>query len=589
MTDETVIGIDFGTSTTLSSILYNGKCNNIHLGHNTDVIETVLCLNKDIKEFTVEDCYNESYVICTGKEALDYKKFVYDRFKPDFSIETTNNANKLTRIWMYTIFQRIKIKACNNGDLTKYRFVIGVPAAWDKKLRETYIDTAKDAAFQANLQDQRKSISISFCPEPIAAVLASDLPSHIDKEKYCLFFDFGGGTLDLSLVKVKQNEPTKFIYSSCDPKLGGRDFDKCFTDTFFEQNKRNFAVDKYDEALNDISRDSDKLKYHLGYKETHSILICDDQYEIKRNDYLDYNHENIERIKTTLNSFFEADPVKIYGVKKEDIKDIIKVGGASQMFFVNELLDEYFGNVLPKDELFKPGEPQHAVSQGLPRFLTDKDRLLKDKEKEVKDIFNENIETLFRDINTLASDVASNASFKVANINLKRKSGESKARYIDRVRKIFYNFIDGEMKEHSNNIDYKKMETESMIMDLIEGAKLFAKDNFGEVGSLRSESGSRTSIKSAHLKFTSPKNIASLRMFDGFWGLLYSSETNMRTRIRRSYINYFSLSRPKDQSSDWERIGGFFYQIVQQVKEGLITWDKVWGKFQKRFVIWEDE
>lgn len=60
--------------------------------------------------------------------------------------------------------------------------------------------------------------------EPIAAALAYGIDKPHKKLQKCIVFDFGGGTLDISVLSVFQRH-IKILAVSGDDHLGGQDID----------------------------------------------------------------------------------------------------------------------------------------------------------------------------------------------------------------------------------------------------------------------------------------------------------------------------------------------------------------------------
>lgn len=97
--------------------------------------------------------------------------------------------------------------------------VITVPAYFDSARRQATLRAAR----LSGLQD------VTFISEPTAAVLAVDLTEY-PQATYILVFDFGGGTLDLSLVKriLLPDNVTEYevLAVGGNMRLGGMNFDE---------------------------------------------------------------------------------------------------------------------------------------------------------------------------------------------------------------------------------------------------------------------------------------------------------------------------------------------------------------------------
>jgi len=84
---------------------------------------------------------------------------------------------------------------------------------------------ATDAAFKLAGLDVARVVE-----EPVAAACAYGLHKRTDV-RHVLVFDFGGGTLDVSVLYI-QDESVEVVATAGDNDLGGTDFDRCLADEF---------------------------------------------------------------------------------------------------------------------------------------------------------------------------------------------------------------------------------------------------------------------------------------------------------------------------------------------------------------------
>uniref|UniRef100_A0A914P166 Heat shock protein 70 n=1 Tax=Panagrolaimus davidi TaxID=227884 RepID=A0A914P166_9BILA len=110
------------------------------------------------------------------------------------------------------------------------KVVITVPAAFT----EAQEAATKEAATLAGWK------TVTLLPEPIAASFAYFIDRPIPNNSILLLFDLGGGTLDVCVFKIINNQ-IQIISKNGDSKLGGRDFDNILMDYF--SNKLNLDYD----------------------------------------------------------------------------------------------------------------------------------------------------------------------------------------------------------------------------------------------------------------------------------------------------------------------------------------------------------
>ena len=113
------------------------------------------------------------------------------------------------------------------GNIYK-KAVITVPAYFNNSQREA----TKLAAEKAGLE------VIRLINEPTAAAIAYGYENKSEEERKVLVFDLGGGTFDVSILKIKGEEFT--VLASCgDPHLGGEDFTNKLTEHLIKRFKES--------------------------------------------------------------------------------------------------------------------------------------------------------------------------------------------------------------------------------------------------------------------------------------------------------------------------------------------------------------
>jgi len=110
--------------------------------------------------------------------------------------------------------------------------VITVPAYFNDGQRQA----TKDAASIAGLN------ALRIINEPTAAAIAYGLDKREGKSSNILIYDMGGGTFDVSLLKM-ENGIFEVRATAGDTHLGGEDFDQRLTDHFVKAFKKKHGVD----------------------------------------------------------------------------------------------------------------------------------------------------------------------------------------------------------------------------------------------------------------------------------------------------------------------------------------------------------
>lgn len=231
--------------------------------------------------------------------------------------------------------------------------VITVPAYFNDSQRRATMDAGKIAG----LNVQR------IINEPTAAAMAYGLDRQGDRN--VLVFDLGGGTLDCSILNIDNGLFT--VKSTCgDCHLGGQDFDNRLVIWVIKEFKRmNKDIDiiplmKNRKILSKIKTQCERAKKVLSLANTTNIEIealyegIDFQAQLTRAKFenlcFDEFQKCMEVVKQVLS---DAD------YRKENIDDVVLVGGSTRVPRVRQLLQEYFGKE-PKKDI----NPDEAIAYG---------------------------------------------------------------------------------------------------------------------------------------------------------------------------------------------------------------------------------
>lgn len=234
--------------------------------------------------------------------------------------------------------------------------VVTVPAYFNDAQRQA----TKDAGTIAGLKVER------VINEPTAAAIAYGLDKQSNEENI-LVFDLGGGTFDVTLLSI-DNGVFEVRATSGNTHLGGEDFDHRLMDFFIKQFKRKSGVDITDKnegnnkrALQRLRKQCENAKRTLS-SQTTATLDCealsngvDFSSTISR---AKFEELNLDLFKKTLVPVTQV--LKDAGMSKNDVNQIILVGGSTRIPKVQQLLQEFFNN----RELNREINPDEAVAYG---------------------------------------------------------------------------------------------------------------------------------------------------------------------------------------------------------------------------------
>lgn len=218
--------------------------------------------------------------------------------------------------------------------------VITVPAYFNDAQRQA----TKDAGKIAGLEVKR------IINEPTAAALAYGLDKK--KEEKIVVYDLGGGTFDVSVLELGDGV-FEVKSTNGDTHLGGDDFDNTIINWLVEEFQKDQGIDlKADKAaMQRLKEAAEKAKIELSTTQESEInipFITADASGPKHMN-LTLTRAKLEELVGELveNSLKPCEAaLKDAGLKKEDINEIIMVGGMTRMPLVQKKVEEFFGKKL---------------------------------------------------------------------------------------------------------------------------------------------------------------------------------------------------------------------------------------------------
>lgn len=229
--------------------------------------------------------------------------------------------------------------------------VVTVPAYFNDAQRQA----TKDAGTIAGLNVLR------IINEPTAAALAYGLDKKA-KERNILVYDLGGGTFDVSILTIDEGL-FEVLATNGDTHLGGEDFDQRVMDYFLKLIKKKHDIDlkSNPRALAKLRREIEKAKralstVHSTQVEIESLLDGEDFSEtLTRARFEDLN---ADLFKKTLGPVQKV--LSDAGLKKNEIDDIVLVGGSTRIPKVQQLIKDFFNGKEPNRGI----NPDEAVAYG---------------------------------------------------------------------------------------------------------------------------------------------------------------------------------------------------------------------------------
>lgn len=232
--------------------------------------------------------------------------------------------------------------------------VITVPAYFNDSQRQS----TKDAGRIAGLDVKR------IIPEPTAAALAYGLDKEKSDKKIAVF-DLGGGTFDISILEIGDGV-FEVLATNGDTHLGGDDFDNEILKWILETFKQETGIDLHSDkmALQRLRDAAEKAKIELSGTQVTEInqpFITMDASGPKHL-ALTLTRAKLESLTANLIERTREPCLKAIqdaGFKKEDINEVLLVGGMTRMPAVQEMVKKLFGK-----EGNKSVNPDEVVAVG---------------------------------------------------------------------------------------------------------------------------------------------------------------------------------------------------------------------------------
>jgi molecular chaperone DnaK len=220
------------------------------------------------------------------------------------------------------------------GD-TVDRAVITVPAYFNDAQRQA----TKDAGRLAGLEVLR------LVNEPTAAALAYGL--HKQKRGHVAVYDFGGGTFDISILKListSEGDIYQVLSTNGDTHLGGDDIDNALMDVARREIQSRFSLelDRHGEGVQELRRALIRAKHDLSLSEKAAVKCRISPTQTYSREFTRAEFDNLIRpiVARTMA------PVKLAladaKLAPKEMDEVVLVGGSTRIPLVRKTVGDYF-------------------------------------------------------------------------------------------------------------------------------------------------------------------------------------------------------------------------------------------------------
>jgi molecular chaperone HscA len=360
--ENIIVGIDLGTTNSLVAFINpqgNPQVINdtgkgvlvpsvIHFQRNGTVL-----VGNEAKEFLIPDPQNTIFSV---KRLLGRSYHDIEPTKDFFSYKIIDNdTESLVKIKVgdlfYTpielsglILKELKERAEHALKTPVNRAVITVPAYFNDSQRQATRDAGKLAGLDV----------LRIVNEPTAASLAYGIGLDPEEEKTIAVYDLGGGTFDVSILKI-QNGIFEVLSTNGNTFLGGDDFDQAIVSYWIEQNKLDKAIIAADQELSQALRlKAEEAKIALTTQNIFNGAVNNIPCEITR---ITFEELILPKVEQTIGCC--ANALRDAGLAVDEIDEVVMVGGSTRTPLVKEMVSELF-NKTPQDKI----NPDEVVALG---------------------------------------------------------------------------------------------------------------------------------------------------------------------------------------------------------------------------------
>ena len=327
---ETIVGIDLGTTNSEIAVYRDGRPEVQADSSGRQILPSVVGLDQDGNLLVGEAARNQ-YILHPERTVRSIKRLMGSDRKVSLG-DRDYTPQDISAI----ILRRLKEIAEERLGAPVRKAVITVPAFFSDAQRQA----TREAGEIAGLEVAR------IVNEPTAAALVYEAAQQ--QGKRVLVYDLGGGTFDVSVVRIEDGV-VEVIASHGNNHLGGDDFDHKIVEHLLDHLKIEHKVDVSDnpQATARIHRAAENAKKHLS---DHPFARIEEEYlaevdgkpihlalELARTDYEEMIAPFIEETLSAIHIALES-----AALTASQIDEVLLVGGATRTPLIRNRLIEVF-------------------------------------------------------------------------------------------------------------------------------------------------------------------------------------------------------------------------------------------------------
>ena len=356
--EEIIVGIDLGTTNSLIAIIHPDTRQAVALKeHNSiSLVPSVIhfdalgniTVGEEAKNFLIAEPQNTIFSAkrLMGKSYNDIKEnasfFSYKVFDDNtqnmVKVQVGNKFYSPVDLSSF-ILKELKHRAEHILKTPVNKAVITVPAYFNDAQRQATRDAGKLAGLDV----------LRIVNEPTAASLAYGLGLHKEEEKIIAVYDLGGGTFDISILKIS-NGIFEVLSTNGDTYLGGDDIDNSIVKYWLQHsgvNEQELQLNK--EFAQAIRLKAEQAKIYLSSNDIFDGLLNGDQLSITKKVFELLVQPLVDKTIVCCSG-----ALKDAGLTTKDIEVVVMVGGSTRVPLVKESISYFFGK--PVNDTVNPDE-----------------------------------------------------------------------------------------------------------------------------------------------------------------------------------------------------------------------------------------
>ncbi len=348
--EEIIVGIDLGTTNSLIAIIHPDTRQAVALKeHDSSALVPSVVYFDHAGNVVVGNEAKAFLITAPERTIFSAKRLLgknYDDIKNNASFFAykiiDEDANKQVKVKVDdSFYSPVDLSALILKELKKRaehilktpvnKAVITVPAYFNDAQRQATRDAGKLAGLDV----------LRIINEPTAASLAYGIGANKEDEKTIAVYDLGGGTFDVSILKLSGGV-FEVLSTNGDTYLGGDDFDNAIVQFWQAQLGLSKEELQSNKSLAQALRlKAEAAKKQLSANNNFEDLLGDLKLELSKTQFEALIKPSIDK---TIACCQKA--MKDAGLQKSEIDEIIMVGGSTRVPLVKETVSNYFGKAV---------------------------------------------------------------------------------------------------------------------------------------------------------------------------------------------------------------------------------------------------